>query len=210
MFRKYLIAFVIIPVTLIAQDGFIGGLNGVPGGGGSSTNPGGSSGNVQFNNSGTFGGFGNWDGARLAINNPAGAGTRLLSLLNTNVELFFVSEAGAVGMQSADAAGGIHASFYQMAPAGQYYFSDGIDYGAGLSRPAGAVIRSTDGSSGYSEHQAQDFKLVPNGVSQPVCAVGIRGTLWYTSSANGVPDKMEVCAKSTLDAYAWRAMATIP
>lgn len=45
---------------------------------------------------------------------------------------------------------------------------------------------------------------------QPACAAGTRGTIWYTLSAGGVADRMEVCAKSAADAYAWRVMATIP
>lgn len=46
--------------------------------------------------------------------------------------------------------------------------------------------------------------------AEPTCNAAARGTLWYTPGAGGVPDKMQVCAKSTLDAYAWRSMATIP
>lgn len=46
--------------------------------------------------------------------------------------------------------------------------------------------------------------------AKPACAVGIRGTLWYTPAAGGAADAMEVCAKAAADTYAWRSMATIP
>ena len=162
------------------------------GGGGTPTTPGGASTSVQFNNAGAFGGFGTWDGSLLTIGNST------------------ISSGGTVGGQSADFATNVHAQGFQLAPGGQLFFSNGVDYGAALERPGGAVVRTTDGGSGYAEHQAQDFRLVPNGVSQPSCDATVRGTLWYTSSGAGVADAMEVCAKSSLDAYAWRSMATIP
>lgn len=200
-----------LAIVLSAQDGFLGGLNGgnSGGGGGGSTPPGGANTSVQFNNAGAFGGFGTWNGSLLTINNVSATGNNLVSQSN-GIDEFFVRADGFVGVQQLDSATNIHAGAFQLAPGGQYLFSDGVDYGAGLSRPGGAVLKTTDGGSGYSEHQAQDFKLVPNGASQPTCVAGIRGTIWYTSSANGVPDKMEVCAKPTTDIYAWIAMAVIP
>lgn len=54
------------------------------------------------------------------------------------------------------------------------------------------------------------LRLNTAGAVAPTCDSTTRGMLWYTASAGGVADKMEVCAKSTLDAYAWRSMATIP
>ncbi len=215
MKKTYLTIFLSLAVPLsfgvAAQDGFHSGLNGSGGsGGGGSTSPGGVNQNVQFNNSGAFGGFGVWNGSQLTIDNATSAGSRNFVLTSGGVEEFFVTPGGSVGAQGLDVAVNAHAGVFQLAPGGHYLFSDGVDYGAGLSRPGGAVVRSDDGSSGYSEHQAQDFKLVPNGTSQPACAVGVRGTIWYTSSANGVADKMEVCAKAAADTYAWRVMATIP
>ncbi len=74
----------------------------------------------------------------------------------------------------------------------------------------GGGLKVSNASTGYQEMQAQDFRFQPNAVSQPTCAAGIRGTLWYTSSAASVADKMEVCAKSSTDVYAWISMAIIP
>ena len=48
------------------------------------------------------------------------------------------------------------------------------------------------------------------GTVQPTCAAGVRGLVWYTLSAAGTADRMEICAKASTNVYAWRAMATIP
>lgn len=42
--------------------------------------------------------------------------------------------------------------------------------------------------------------------SKPTCAVGIRGMLWVTQGGAGVKDAVEVCAKDSGDAYAWRTI----
>jgi hypothetical protein len=41
---------------------------------------------------------------------------------------------------------------------------------------------------------------------QPACSATVRGTVWFTRSAAGVADLLEVCAKDNLDAYAWHAL----
>ena len=38
---------------------------------------------------------------------------------------------------------------------------------------------------------------------QPSCSAAQRGTLWYTQSAGGVKDKLEVCVKNASDVYVW-------
>jgi len=42
--------------------------------------------------------------------------------------------------------------------------------------------------------------------AQPACDLSTRGTLWFTQSASGVKDTLEVCAKDATDAYAWRTV----
>lgn len=46
--------------------------------------------------------------------------------------------------------------------------------------------------------------------SKPSCDATQHGKIWYDAGGAGVADTIEICAKSSLDAYAWRAMATIP
>jgi len=56
-------------------------------------------------------------------------------------------------------------------------------------------------------------KSDPTGTLKPDCsnananvAADVRGTLWFTQSAAGVADKMEVCAKDSANNYAWVAL----
>lgn len=49
---------------------------------------------------------------------------------------------------------------------------------------------------------------IPGGASQPAAAAALRGTIWYTAGGAGVADKIEICAKDSLDAYAWIPLAT--
>jgi hypothetical protein len=49
--------------------------------------------------------------------------------------------------------------------------------------------------------------MLPAGsVTQPACAVAIRGRLWFTVGATGVKDGLSVCAKDATNAYAWRVL----
>lgn len=50
--------------------------------------------------------------------------------------------------------------------------------------------------------------LILNSAAKPACAVGIRGKLWYVAGGAGIADSAEICAKSSADAYAWRAWGT--
>jgi hypothetical protein len=40
----------------------------------------------------------------------------------------------------------------------------------------------------------------------PVCGVSTQGTVWYTPGGTGVKDAVQVCAKDSSDAYAWRTI----
>lgn len=54
----------------------------------------------------------------------------------------------------------------------------------------------------------QDVLTVSNAIqlttgTRPTCSVTYRGTLWFVAGGAGVADTLEVCRKSSLDAYAW-------
>lgn len=59
------------------------------GGGGGTTSPGGTSGQVQYNNAGAFGGFGSWNGTTLAITGAISSTTTLA--VGTNLHVFGTS-----------------------------------------------------------------------------------------------------------------------
>ena len=46
----------------------------------------------------------------------------------------------------------------------------------------------------------------PGATGKPTCAVDRRGTYWHTFGGAGVQDNVEVCAKDSGDAYAWRTL----
>lgn len=73
---------------------------------------------------------------------------------------------------------------------------------------------TVDGSNitfaGASPRATLGLRLNTSGTAEPTCDSATRGLLWYTAGAGGVADKVQVCAKSAADAYAWRSMATIP
>lgn len=48
-----------------------------------------------------------------------------------------------------------------------------------------------------------DGRRIVNG-NKPTCAVGLKGSTWYTASAAGTADLNEDCEKDANDAYAWR------
>lgn len=74
-----------------------------------------------------------------------------------------------------------------------------------------AGILSLDGGSGlgkfaFDVEVSRGLRLGTGGVSKPTCSVTERGKIYFTQSANGVKDALEVCAKDSADAYAWRVL----
>ncbi len=65
---------------------------------------------------------------------------------------------------------------------------------------AGKLTLASDGNA-----KTSSITLAPTG-AKPACDQTRRGTLWYTSGADGSKDDLEVCAKDAGDAYAWRAL----
>lgn len=132
-----------------------------------------------------------------------------LQLKRGGAEQFSVRGDGLLASQSANFSTTVTTVDYRVLNGGTISFSNGVNFSAGFARTS-TGMKSGDTSTGYVQHEAQDVRLIPNGASKPTCDATVRGTIWYTSSAGGAADAMEVCAKSSLDVYAWRAMATIP
>lgn len=76
-----------------------------------------------------------------------------------------------------------------------------------LTAGGGVVPFQVEGrSSGYFRVDEDGSPKIVTLQSQPICAVGYRGSLWVTQGGAGVKDKVEVCAKDVGDAYAWRTL----
>jgi hypothetical protein len=65
--------------------------------------------------------------------------------------------------------------------------------------------QTSDGVARSSIRADGSLQSLPSG-SKPACAVGVRGTYWFTQGAAGVKDSVEVCAKDASGAYAWRTI----
>ena len=48
--------------------------------------------------------------------------------------------------------------------------------------------------------------LAPSTATQPTCAVGLRGRIWFGQGGTGVKDSVSVCAKDAANTYAWRTL----
>lgn len=80
--------------------------------------------------------------------------------------------------------------------------------GAFLMQSVGTgIISASHGMVGPS-FQGEFFatstiQLNTTGVARPAADASSRGKLWYSKSAGGVADTLEVCVKSAADAYSW-------
>jgi hypothetical protein len=81
--------------------------------------------------------------------------------------------------------------------------------GAGTSGIANGGNLLLSGGDKSSTGEPGAVRIVDGG-TQPTCAAGIRGAIWYDAGGAGVADSISICAKAAADTYAWRAMATIP
>ena len=104
--RSNYIAIIFISFYSIISTGFIGPFpgnnSGSGGGGGGGGTPGGTSGQVQYNNAGVFGGFGNWNGTKLTV-----PGNLLLSGTNTILDALNVKSIDANNHAIDDSSGNI-------------------------------------------------------------------------------------------------------
>lgn len=146
-------------------------------------------------------------------NTAASSASRAFRILKAGTEEFSIRGGdGLVNAQLVSIASNLTVPTININVGGLVQFSDGTDFAGSLHRVTGGGggLRVGNGSTGFNELQAQDVRLVPNGVAKPTCAAGIRGTHWYVPGGAGVADTSEICSKSSLDVYAWRATATIP
>jgi hypothetical protein len=44
------------------------------------------------------------------------------------------------------------------------------------------------------------------GLTQPMCALNMRGRLWFVPGGTGVQDSLQVCAADATNTYAWRVL----
>lgn len=73
--------------------------------------------------------------------------------------------------------------------------------------PAGTHLGSLANHWG-SAFLAGTVQLGITGAARPTANATNRGTLWYSRSANGAADTIEICLKSAADTYSWVVIAT--
>lgn len=117
-------------------------------------------------------------------------------------------------------------TFYLRSDAGavgtpNYAFDTDADTGM-WSSGANTLDFVTNGTSALTVDSSQELgigvaaptqRLEVNGgvrlntaTSKPTCSSTVRGTFWFVQSGAGVKDTVEVCAKDSGDAYAWRTI----
>lgn len=74
---------------------------------------------------------------------------------------------------------------------------------AGNGTPTGLQVMG----DGHTKARAT-LALNEDGVAKPAAGEAYRGTLWYSKSAGGVADTVEICLKSAADSYSWVVIAT--
>lgn len=72
-----------------------------------------------------------------------------------------------------------------------------------------AVVLSAIFASSQNYDTAQNYLRVASNATKPGCSASTRGSIWFTSSALGVADFVEVCRKSALDVYAWTTISLL-
>lgn len=149
------------------------------------TSPGGSTTQIQFNNSSAFGGASNF-----LYNSVTG---QVTANQGANGNTIFY------GKRTTDSGPTGNLILFQNQAANIDLFK--VDVNGAMT------LNSTTG--------LQDVLTVGNAVqlttgTRPTCDVTYRGTMWYVAGGTGVADTIAICSKSGVDAYAWRAMATIP
>ena len=142
----------------------------------------------------------------ISFANGTGQGVYRSSSNSVNI----VNGVSANFLKIQDASGGV--TFIASNPAATLALNSSVGSqiayaGQSITADGATITLSTGGNPVKSN---VGYRLNTSGGAEPTCDATVRGTVWYTQGAAGVADKMQVCAKSSADAYAWRSMATIP
>lgn len=153
-----------------------------PGGGGT---PAGSNTQFQFNNSSAFGGTQNFL-------YTAATGQITANQLSNGNNVFF-------GKRSTDSS-----------PTGNFLLFQNQAASIDLLKVDVNGTMTLNSTSGLTDVLTVGNAIQLTTGTKPTCAAAYRGTMWYVAGGAGAADTAEICAKSSGDVYAWRALATIP
>lgn len=115
--------------------------------------------------------------------------------------------------------GGNNLQFVPPASSNSFQFYGPISSGAASGNNAlvfntGARLKLGAGTDDYIATDSGTGGLLsglgirPNasGTAKPTCNATYRGHFWYVAAGAGVKDDVQVCAKDSADAYAWRTL----
>ncbi|HEY1089314.1 MAG TPA: hypothetical protein VGE37_16530, partial [Archangium sp.] len=68
--------------------------------------------------------------------------------------------------------------------------------------------RCTGGWTAGALTSVNNLQLNTSGGARPTANAANRGTIWYSRSAGGAADTVEICVKSAADTYSWVTIAT--
>lgn len=155
---------------------------------------------IQFNNSGALSGAANFtftSGSGQVTLNQAGNGNNTLYGKR-------VTDSGPTGSLI----------LYQNQAASVDLFKVDV---SGNTTMAGVLnLNSAGGSDGVLKLNPPDSAPTAGGAIQlttgtkPTCVEGLRGTFYYTAGGTGVADLIQICAKNSSNVYAWINFITIP
>lgn len=79
----------------------------------------------------------------------------------------------------------------------------------GYIAPISPGVNDFGASTNYWRHIWTSYvHLNPGGAARPTADASSRGTIWYSKSAGGAADTVEICLKSAADTYSWVTIAT--
>ena len=190
------------------------------GGGGS---PGGSSGDIQWNDGGTLAGGGpTWDETNKVLKlgtdiglRPAGVGDPKTLYLTDGSDPY---GGGAIAVMAAGGIAEVRLGALASGRRGLYY-NDSTEAGFQIYNVHTPMIVTADGGPlhiGNNDFSKLATVSVPvsNTIqiekavqwttgTRPTCDSTTRGTVWYVAGGAGVADTFEVCRKDAADTYAW-------
>ncbi len=166
-------------------------------------------------------------GASFTFGNGS-AGSPSITFTNALTKGFYLEDANTIGVSGFLGAGSDASYDIGLAASKRFRnaFLSGIVAGNKVQVGAGAAttanITMTNGATGqldlklgdesdWADPKARKYTstggvLVATTITQPACSVTYRGLFWVVQGAAGIPDQVQVCAKSGDDAYYWVTM----